>query len=321
MSPEFKNKSLIAGMDTSENVGRDFTTLVITDPVSMSVLAVCACNDSNTMQIARYMADLMIEFPKLVWVPERNNTGVAIIDFVVEQLQDKNINPYLRIYNEVVQNKQDEKYAKVDIYDYHNIYGHTRAYFGYRTTGGAIGGTSRNLLYKSIMMKTLELNATRIYDKVLTNEFCNLTVKNGRIDHRDGLHDDTVISYLLSCFLIFYGRNLYLYGIDEGTVLSTVDTTGGTISSDTKEHQLALRRRASELEDLIAGASGILKASYERELNAIKPLIDEKIVSIQPLAVTQVKHQQREINSDGNNGLHKAYSFAYRFGNMLQRAG
>ena len=313
-SETFKEMSIIGGMDTSENIGRDFTTLVIVDPSSMRVLAVCSCNDSNTMQIARYMTDLLIDFPKLVWVPERNNTGIAIIDFVMEQLQEKNINPYFRIYNEVIQNKQDEKYSKVDIYDYHNIYGHLRAFFGYRTTGGAIGGTSRNLLYKSIMMKSLELNADKIFDKTLTNEYCNLTVKNGRIDHRDGLHDDTVIGHLLCNFLVFHGHNLSFYGIDEGTVLSAIDTSvTKPIIGDSKEHQIQIRKRINELEDAIATCNNrVLKQSYERELEVVKPLVNEQIMGVQPLSVTQVKYQQNEIKSVGASGVTKANNFANR---------
>ena len=115
-SNSFKNSPMILGMDTSENIGRDFTTITITSVTDMSTLATCRCNESNTMEIARFVSKLMIKYPGLVVIPERKSTGVVIIDYLLEVLVRNNINPYLRIYNEVVQNYRDPKYSEYDIY-------------------------------------------------------------------------------------------------------------------------------------------------------------------------------------------------------------
>lgn len=310
-SEEFRKKPLVAGMDTSENVGRDFTTLVILDPTDMSLIAACRCNDSNTMQIARYMTDILLVYKKMVWIPERNNTGIALIDFVMEQLQESGINPYTRIYNECIQNREDPRYKDIDIYDYRNIYGSTRSAFGYRTTGGAVAGTSRNMLYKNIMMKTVHLNATRIKDSILISELCNLTVRNGRIDHRTGMHDDTVIAYLLACFFIMYGRNLRMYGIPDGVVLSSITTDGKSIDKQSRDEQLAIRSRIDELEGLLTNTkSHMLKASYLRELNSLKPLVKDSIDRATPIAIAQVAHEKQVLQEKINpaNSKAKAYT-------------
>lgn len=308
-SDSFKEKALIAGMDTSENIGRDFTTLVIEDPNDMSVVAVCRCNNSNTMEVGRYIAELLLQYPRLLWVPERNNTGVAIIDFVIEQLQANNINPYTRIYNEAIQQRDDPNFKeRVDVYDYKNIYGHTRALFGYRTSGGAVGGTSRNLLYKTTLVKALELISKRIYDKTLTDELCNLTIRNDRIDHRPGMHDDTVIAFLLSCFLIFFGRNLSFYGIQDNEVLSTITASGDKVSASAKNFQISLQKRIRELEQVLSGnISFVLRQKYQQQLDMLKPLVDTKIIDIKPLAVSQIKSQKSELNGGSNSMQLKAY--------------
>lgn len=319
-SDEFKNKPLVAGMDTSENVGRDFTTLVILDPVDMKVIAVCRCNDSNTMQIARYMSDILLSYRRMVWIPERNNTGTALIDFVMEQLQEHGINPYTRIYNECVQNKDEPKYKEIDIYDYRNIHGNARATFGYRTTGGAVGGTSRNMLYKNVMMKTVQLNADRICDKTLISELCNLTVRNGRIDHHTGMHDDTVIAYLLACFLIMYGKNMHLYGIANSVVLSGLTSDGKKIDKVTRDEQLAIRWRINELETLMNNTSSYtLKASYQRELNALKPMVQESIERETPLAIAQVAHEKQIIQQQIQPSISKAKLFTDKFARALSK--
>lgn len=316
---EFKNRVLFMGMDTSENVGRDFTTFVIIDPRDMKVVATCRCNESNTMQVAKHVVTFLMRYSRLVYIPERNNTGVGIIDFVIENLQELGVNPFTRIYNEVVQNINDTKYKNVNIHNYREIYGTIRSAFGFRTSGGAAtSGTSRNLLYKVTMMKTLEMNNSRIYDSNLINEFCQLTEKNGRIDHPDGCHDDTVIAYLLACYLVYFGRNLHIYGVPNGTVLETLSTTGDIVSVTKKDEQIAIRRRISELEELVSrNSTHILRQSYMRELENLRPLLDEKVVSVQPVAVSQVEYQKQEIsNSIGGSTINRMRAFTNRFLNM-----
>ena len=294
---EFRSRPMIMGMDTSENVGRDFTTFCIIDPRDMKVVATCRCNESNTMQVARHIVTLLVRYKNLTFIPERNNTGIGIIDFVLEALQSQNINPFTRIYNEVVQNYQDPKYKDVSIHNYRELFGKVRATFGFRTTGGT-GGNSRNMLYKVTMMKTLEMNHSRIYDRSIISELCNLTERNGRIDHPVGCHDDTVISYLLACWLVYFGKNLHHYGIPEGTILQTITETGCVVAATAKQEQINIRRRIAELEEFLArNPAHIVRESYLRELSVLRPLVDDTLVAVKPLAVSQMQYQEREVSN------------------------
>ena len=148
--------------------------------------------------------------------------------------------------------------------------------FGYRT-GGASSGTSRSLLYKNVMFKALELNADKICDRTLVTELVNLTTKGGRIDHANGKHDDQVISLLLACYLIFYGRNLDRYNINSANVLNMVSTNGVKIAPDTRQSQLWIKQRIDELESYLTSELPIaLAQTYRRELNELKPLYKER---------------------------------------------
>lgn len=312
-SESFRNSHLILGMDTSENIGRDFTTMTIISVEDMRVVATCRCNDSNTMEIARFVVDLIKKYPGLVYIPERNNTGTAIIDYAIEVMQKDNINPFFRIYNEVVQNYGDPKYRNVDVRNFQEIHGHTRATFGFRTSGAAVSGTSRNLLYKNVMLKTLELNSSRIFDRTLISEFCNLTLKGGRIDHEANKHDDQVISYLLACFLVFYGKNLSMYGIPNEVVLQSIGDNGKAVNQSAKLEQIQIRKRIAELENYLAmGCSYVLRQSYERELSTLKRMVDESVLSITPIAVSQVKAEEEKltVNKRSEEALR---GFAARF--------
>lgn len=294
MRPSFKTKPMILGMDTSENIGRDFTTMTITSVTDMSTLATCRCNESNTMEIARFVSRLMMKYPGLVVIPERKSTGVVIIDYLLEVLSQNNINPYFRIYNDVIQNYSDPKYANFDVYSYRNLSGRSRAVFGFMTTSA-----SRGILYKNVMLKTLELNASKVYDKVLISEFCNLTLKGGRIDHDAGRHDDQVISYLLAHFLIFFGKNLKMYGISDADVLSAMDTVSTPEGVRSREEQISIRRRINELTAKINdNPPFVLRQSYEREMNYLNRLVDDSVVDVSPIAISQVKHEQDQINNN-----------------------
>lgn len=288
----FKESPMIMGMDTSENVSRDYTTFVIIDPRDMGVIATCRCNESNTMQVAQHVFVFLKRFPNLLWIPERNNTGIGIIDFVIQKLVESNINPYTRIYNEVVQNTGDGKFKDVNVFDYTSISGRIRSTFGFRTTGG-----SRNTLYKVTMMKTLEMNSDRIYDNSLISELCNLTERNGRVDHPEGCHDDTTISYLLACYLVFFGKHIHLYNIPAKSILEKVAaSTGAQIDPNQREKQLYLKNRIQDLNAKIANTTSyILKEQYERELKTLLPQVDDSILEIQPLAISQIEYQEKEL--------------------------
>lgn len=296
----FKATPMIMGMDTSENVSRDYTTFVIIDPRDMKVIATCRCNENNTMQVAQHVFVLLRRFSNLLWIPERNNTGIGIIDFVIQKLVENNINPYTRIYNEVVQNGDDSKYRNINIYDFMTIEGKVRSAFGFRTTGGT-ASSSRNLLYKVTMMKTLEMNSDRIYDSSLITEFCNLTERNGRIDHPEGCHDDTCIAYLLACYLVFFGKHLNTYNIPVSTILERITPAGKQIDPRQREEQLYLRNRIQDLRNRIDSTSShMLKEQYDRELRSLLPRVDDSILEVQPLAVSQMEYQEKTLLGKSN---------------------
>lgn len=313
-SPQFSNLSMIMGMDTSENVGRDYTTFVIIDPRDMKVLATCRSNLVNTMQVGKHVFALLMKYPKLLWIPERNNTGIGIIDYVMDQLQNANVNPFTRIYNEVVQNLDEPKYQKYNIYDYKEIFGNVRSTFGFRTTGVGASGGSRNILYKVTLMKGLDMNHSRLFDSNLISEICNLTEKNGRIDHPDGCHDDHIISLMLSYYLLYFGKHLDIYGIPASQVLEFVSSTGEEISPQVKNEQIQIRRRINELETLIAtNPAHILKQSYLRELASLRPMLDDKLMTINPLARTQVKYQENQMGQQAGSSEASLRAFVNRY--------
>lgn len=265
--PDIKNIPYIIGCDSADNVGKDFTTLVIINPIDMGVVMSCRCNQSNLVYFADTVLALLRRFPRSLFIPERNRAA-TLIDIILERMMRENTDdPFKRIFNYFVQDGGDQRGTiKHDI-----SLGSVRKQFGYKTTGGA---DSRSLLFGKVLMTTVEHNNTKIYDKVLVDEMCGLVTRNGRIDHKQSGNDDTLIAYLIASWFIMYGKNIEMYGIDPREVLAT------TADGDFKDHpgMDELISRVEYLEQkLNSGAVSIMmRNAFECELAEIKPIVESQ---------------------------------------------
>jgi hypothetical protein len=184
-STQFHQHHYILGMDGSESIGEDFTTLVMINVSDMSVVCTFRCNESNIIKLGMFIAEFLISYPTVTFIPESNSTGRSIIDVIALIFQKHRINPYRRIYNEIVQKRDDPAMARISLDDPDLTDTSLKKYLGFRTTA-----KTRPFLYKNTLKKAVSLNATRIKDINLVAELSALSVVNGRIDHSENGHDD-----------------------------------------------------------------------------------------------------------------------------------
>jgi len=286
---------MILAADSSENVGSDFTSFVLIDTRNMNTLATFRCNDSNIIKVAIHIAKFLIRYKKTLFIPERNSTGTAILDTLFVEFAKYNINPYKRIFNSVIQDMGEKDYANVDTSST-NVDGTVRKYFGFRTTTG-----TRKMLYVTVFNKAMTLNKDKIKDKILIDEISGLTVKNGRIDHKSGGHDDTVIAYLLACYVLFFGKNLDFYGISYDQLLSTFSESQ---SEEDKElqYQKDLRSQIIELEKRMnKHPSEIVRLSLYRKLKALKSRVDETCSISDSQLISHDKYAKEVVSQSTSN--------------------
>jgi hypothetical protein len=284
------NRVIIAGLDTSDNVGKDFTSLVFLDPKNMDVIATTKCNESDLILFARFLGKYLVDHPKVILVPERKSTASMIVGLICEILRKNGINPFTRIYNQVFQNIQEEPFCHLDTWD--NLeQGPNKKYLGYSTAG--TGSNSRDVLYKVTLNKALSMNASKISDSGLINEFCSLSVKSGRMDHSNKGHDDLVIAYLLACWFIYFGKNLRMYNLDKSIFCSEVDNSGTKLTAKDKVLYSQVTERIAELNMLVRTVThpGVLKA-YESELADLKELISPMEYDITPIRSDDITQQK-----------------------------
>lgn len=285
LSDKNKNKNYIIGLDTSDNVGRDFTTMVIADPTDLTIVATCKCNVANFIHVVNCVADMLDMLPKSILIPERNKNGAVLIDILIELLMKKGENPFYRIYNTYIQDycEKTPDLTSIDLSD-----GTHRKHFGFNTSSSS---DSRDALYGRVLINMLNHMASRVFDKDLASEIKSLTVRNGRVDHPIGSHDDMCIAMLLCGYFAFFGKNHHMYGIPTGDILKNVGANGNLIDTGAKDRQLQIRARIGELKaKLITTTNDMLVASYTRELKALEAEVDTSIINEETINVDQLRY-------------------------------
>lgn len=285
-SATFRNRPMILGLDSSEQIGRDFTAAVLIDPVDLRVLGTFRCNESNLLTLGLFLGQFLVDHPRVLFVPERKSSAGAIIDIIVPMLLKANHNPFLRIYNRVVDDRDNPEYRDINIHDRELCRNsRTRAYLGFMTTG-----RMRDLLYKRTLQKAVALGAERIYDSVLITELCGLSTVNGRIDHRSGRHDDMVIAYLLACYALFDGKNLAHYGIPLEAIMNAVASNGTRVDPTHMMRQIALRKEVAQLQALYDASEphSQMRSIHGVRLRQLAAQIDNQL-QLEPVATEQFR--------------------------------
>jgi len=292
-SPKFQEKALVLSSDTSANVGRDYTTLLLMDPADMSVVMTCRCNQANLMYVARCVVRLLTKFKRTVFIPERNANGIVMIDNLLASFEaDTTFNAFTRIYNTYVQDWQagDKSFNSYDLGN-----GSVRKKFGFNTTASA---NSRHALYSSILTTVVEKNHDKMYDATLVDEIRTLVTRNGRVDHSEEGHDDLLIAYLIASWFVMRGRNMQKYGIRPDEILTHTEANDeGTIAK--RELIERLNYIDSRLDD--KKLSPMLRTTLTRERNDLVPLIGDVSTSLDVISTHQVEQDKRSKKKHATN--------------------
>ncbi len=213
------DKPVILGLDTSDAIGRDAISLVFTDAYSLALLGSATVNEAYLPSVAMWVAKILLKYPKVTLVIEKKSSAQTFIDTAIVVLAKAGIDPTTRMYCRV----NDERGKEGGLYEKMQsvaiarrtveFYDPVRSLFGFNTSG-----SSRDLLYGIVLTAAAQRCCTKIYDRILSGELRQLTVKNGRIDHSSSGHDDTIIAWLLTHWFLMYGKNLDIYGIDSSKI-------------------------------------------------------------------------------------------------------
>lgn len=248
-------RKLVMGLDTSDAVGNDDISMVIRDAITGETVATGNYNETNTILFSKWIADWLIKYSNLTLVIERRSTGTSILDNLLLILPSKDIDPFKRIFNWVtdMSNENKEYYEVINTpmdKRSRDVYTKYRKEFGYATSGS--GKASRDNLYGGAFNASIKYTAEVTRDSTLIHQISRLIIKNGRIDHRPGEHDDSVIAWLLGYWFLSKAKNKNYYGLNNNTVLSAVNALivkeqGGHSAIQDREEKLYIKNKISSL--------------------------------------------------------------------------
>ena len=242
----------VMGLDTSDAIGNDDCALAIIDITTLAPVGIATVNKTNLIRASQFVASLLVKYDNITFIPEKKSSAQTFIDQCCIELPVHGIDPFRRIFNRIV----DEREKYPDLFSTisrplnrrdSRVLNEYRDRFGFNT-----GEKTRELLYGRVLRTAAKRTASQIKDRKLSGQIRGLVTKNGRVDHADGGHDDIVIAWLLAQWLVMFGRNLEFYGIDPRKVMSLV-LDQDLIAEDAQRkvllRQEALREEAEELAD------------------------------------------------------------------------
>ena len=187
------NESTILSIDSSDAAGGDDIAVTLRSVKTGEVLAAGNYNETNLLVFCEWLVNWFVKFTKVTLIIERRSTGAMIIDYLLLMLPNKGIDPFRRIYNKVVQEADEypDRYKEIckPLYALSTeLFVKYKKAFGFATS--ATGLTSRSELYSSGLNNAAKLTGHKVNDKTLIDQVLGLVIKNGRVDHADGEHDD-----------------------------------------------------------------------------------------------------------------------------------
>lgn len=316
-----KDVKFVAGLDSSEGLGRDQMTLVLIDEQTLETIAALSVSDVvSTIRFSDFICKTMIKYPNMVLIPERRSTGIVIIDSLLIQLPAMGMDPFTRIFNTAIhEDKQTEAVRKLLTTPFNrrptNAYEVHKGLFGYATAGNGI--YSRNNLYELTLPRLSNYAAENVRDSNLISELMSLVIKRGRIDHGASGHDDHVIAWLLAGWFLNFGKNLSNYGITNPMlkVLSYKErsqtvTETKTQKFDRMQQQLLKDNLSNLIKRLSLAESDMDAVLIEKKIRYLRDRIthDTKL----PLSIDELVKEANLIRKNKAQNARRGMSPAFR---------
>ena len=277
---------LVLAVDSSSANNNDDIALVWLDADTLDVVGAATINETNILTFANWLAVYLSENKNVTLIMESKSSGESIRDILLIVLPTLGEDPYKRMFNVVVQDK-DENPDRFDMLRVpltrrdDSVYTLNKSAFGFVTS--ASGRFSRSELYGPMLQNAAKRSGNKVYDKQLIAQIAGLVKKNGRVDHAVGKHDDLVFAWLMAHWFLTNGKFLTWYGIQ------SVMTNIGDERQMTYE-EFAAQQRQQELQARIQSLSKDLEDTAD-------PYLSEKIEHQIRLAGQGLVYQQGSLTN------------------------
>lgn len=305
----------ILSIDPSDGGGGDDIGVLLTEVSTGETIASATINETNIITFSEWVKDILVAYDNIILMIERRSSGPAILDNLLIMLPNLGIDPFKRIFNKIVNNYDEEKIAYKEInrnmgQRSRDVYTKYKQSFGFATSGS--GMFSRTNLYDGVLRNAANLVGGYVRDKVLIDQINTLVKIKGRVDHTADNHDDLVIAWLMTNWLLTTGKNLSFYGISADEILrvprNIATTTDDPIAKLERYKQQKYKEEITKITELISEETDpYLVSSLEKRLEIACTKLnissEEKISVEQLLAEANEKRKDIINRSKRNSGI------------------
>lgn len=208
-----KNRLYFLCLDPSDGTGSDRYALTVLDPYTQKTIAEFRSEymtSRGCFELIEYLVTAYFKTPLIII--ENNRNGITLIDLFCESW----LKPYIytsqdmNVVNSIVREELDEQgFIKEEIAK--------RRYNGVKTD-----------LNSRPMMMNILVDAVRFKKDILDTQYIfedinNLVLKNNKIQAAAGEHDDSIMSWCLGMYVLYYGERLERYGYIKGGLPNDIE--------------------------------------------------------------------------------------------------
>lgn len=201
-----KGRLYFFGIDPSDGTGSDNYAITVLDPYELTVVAefrspymtVDGCVDLVTWMHKNY-------FDNILLIIERNRNGGA----VVERFKNSPLrhmvysSPKANADQSLVSDKLDENgFIKEEFV--------RNKFYGNNTT------TQTRKLMMNLLLDMVHFSRHLVNTQYIVDDIKKLVIKNDKIQAAQGEHDDSVMSWLMALYILYYGEKLERWGFIKG---------------------------------------------------------------------------------------------------------
>jgi hypothetical protein len=289
-----KNRLYFLAVDPSDGTGSDNYGMTILDPYSLETVAEFKSpymTPDGCIDLIEYIVTEF--FPKVMIIIESNRNGTTLIDMFRKTW----LRPYIyaapeaTMDNNLISDKLDDNgFIKEEIM--------RRKYFGVRTTQ-----TSRDMMM-SLLVDSVRFKKDILYTQNIVNDINNLVLKNNKIQAAAGEHDDSVMSWCLGMYVLYYGKNLENWGFKRNSLPDDIEQDDEYINLQKIYSNPEIRKQFPSMFAFYSNqVEDRMRIEYERrQQNLIKETSSIGIGSIKDMIIKDEKDYVDNLKSVRNGG-------------------
>jgi len=271
------DKNYILGIDVAGGLGRDASAITVIDPANLEPVAVFKNNQISITELAKLVEELTnLYFPSAVVIPERNNSGITLIELLEKTPVDK------KLYSRIRTNAGIEKITQ----ERPNVMSADQYVKGKKTTITRVKGVDTTVKARDIMINEILFNIVNNQPELINNDSILDEIKtlerkkNGKIEHRAGKHDDQLFSYLIGLYPLLYDTNIGKFVKVIGDGVGTDASTYGMEEDKTTKRQMTSVLKMNK--DVTAGVSPVLNIRANQTVDDEEKEFQDKLKKESP---------------------------------------